>query len=295
MLTTMKAIVFLLLTFVFSWGATLLGANAGLNTQPVAAKLILTAMMAGPALAALICTFAFEQKGRRVDALGLRFKPNWWWLWAFVIVVAIAAISVGVTAVASPFGFSDPAPNYVAVVVQQLSPEKAAEVRAVPLPLIDLGLAINVLIGAFINAVILTFTEELGWRGYLYALWRPSGFWRSALATGFIWGVWHAPAIYLYGLNYEGHREIGIPIFVAYCTLLGPLMALIRDRGGSTWAAGIAHGTINALGGVTILCLANPAFPWMGIVGIGGFVALALALVGVNAARRGLAPAATGA
>jgi hypothetical protein len=61
-------------------------------------------------------------------------------------------------------------------------------------------------------------------------------------------------------------------------------------EGGATWAAGIALGTINAIGGLTVLCLSDLAFPWEGIVGIGGFAALAVALAAVALARPGLAP-----
>jgi CAAX protease family protein len=67
-------------------------------------------------------------------------------------------------------------------------------------------------------------------------------------------------------------------------------MTLIRDRAGSTWAAGIAHGTINALGGLTALMISDARFPWGGIVGIGGFVALALGVFAVALARPNLAP-----
>jgi membrane protease YdiL (CAAX protease family) len=128
---------------------------------------------------------------------------------------------------------------------------------------------------------ILTLTEELGWRGYLHYLWRPAGFWRASLATGAIWGFWHAPIIYLFGLNYPTERPLGIGLFVIYCMLLAPIMTLVRDRAGTVWAAGLAHGTINAVAGLTIVSLSNPAFPWNGMVGIGGFIALALAVAAI--------------
>ena len=126
------------------------------------------------------------------------------------------------------------------------------------------------------NGVVLTFSEELGWRGYLHNLWRGAGFWRASLGTGAIWGLWHAPAILLFGLNYPDDRGVGIGLFVAFCMLMSPILTFIRDRGASVWAAGIFHGTFNALGGLTLLTLSNPTFPWNGVVGIGGFAALAV-------------------
>jgi membrane protease YdiL (CAAX protease family) len=142
-----------------------------------------------------------------------------------------------------------------------------------------LGAAIT--INALISTVLLTFTEELGWRGYLHGLWRQAGFWKTSLAIGVVWGVWHAPAIYLFGLNYPDDRALGIGLFVAFCMLLSPMLTLVRDRGRSVWAAGLFHGTFNAVGPLTLGMISNPTFPWNGIVGIGGFVALALG-VGVT-------------
>lgn len=286
MSTTNKAIAFLLLTFAFSWSVAGLGWSAGLAHDRLSAVAVLALTMAGPAIAAIVCAFAFD-KGSRVEALGLTFRPNWWWLGAFLIPFALAVASVALTIVLSGRHFVDPAEGVFASMVGHAAPERIAQARALPM---DLIIAVQVVVGAALNAVILTFTEELGWRGYLHHLWRRFGFWRASLATGVVWGVWHAPAIYFFGLNYPDNRVIGIPIFIVFCTLLAPLMTLIRDRGGSTWAAGIAHGTINAMGGLTAICLSQPEFPWVGIVGIGGLAALALALLGVIAARPGLAP-----
>jgi membrane protease YdiL (CAAX protease family) len=287
MSTTAKSIVFLAVTFAFSWGVCLLGAAAHLTQHPLAIFCIEVAMMAGPAVGALVCTFAFE-RGRRIDALGLHFKPNIWWLYAWLIPLTICAAALFITVLAG-HRFVDPAQGLIAM-AQGKAPAAQIEKLRQLAPVLDPLLVVQILIGTAVNAVAITFTEELGWRGYLHFLWRPSGFWRASLATGLIWGVWHAPAIYLYGLNYADNRLIGIPIFILFCTLLAPVMTLIRDRAGATWATGLAHGTINAMAGIVALCLANPAFPWNGLLGIGGFVALAAALTAVALTRPGLAP-----
>jgi hypothetical protein len=70
-------------------------------------------------------------------------------------------------------------------------------------------------------------------------------------------------------------------------------MTLVRDRAGSVWAAGLLHGTINAVGGITLGVLSAPAFPWNGIVGIGGFVALVIGVLLVVLLKQKEAPAAT--
>ena len=293
MSTTHKAMVFLVLTFLISWGVTIGASMLQLQRNPIAAFVTLVVMMAGPAIAAFICAMLFE-KGRRVDALGLRFTVNIWWLWAWLIPFALAGLSVAATLLFGGRHLVDPAQQAIAMSEGHLPAEKMAQLRALA-PVLDLIIPVQILIGSVINAVALTFTEELGWRGYLHDLWRRFGFWRTALATGFIWGVWHAPAIYLFGLNYPDNRLVGIPIFIVFCMLTAPIMTLIRDRGRATWAAGIAHGTINALGGVTAIVISDASFPWAGMVGIGGFVALALGVFAVALARPNLAPKAAAA
>lgn len=267
---TMKSIVFLGLTFAASWSVTILGWRLGAANNPLAAWATLTGMMAGPAIAAVICAIAFE-KGRRVEALGLRFRPNLWWLIAYLAPIALSALAFGATLLFSDRTVGDLSANVLAAAEQ--AGQDVSQLR--DLPLVPIVLAQALLVGALINSVAVTFTEELGWRGYLYDLWRPSGFWRTSLATGAIWGVWHAPAIYLFGLNYPTERPLGIGIFTIYCILLAPLVTFVRERAGSVWAAGIFHGTFNAVAGLTLAWLADASFPWNGIVGIGGFIALA--------------------
>lgn len=285
---TNKSITFLALTFAISWGVTFGAHYSGLR-ETIGPMLVLVAMMAGPAIAALICAFAFE-KGRRVEALGLKFKPNLWWLWAWAIPLALAALSLVITLLLSGKGYVDPGQAAAAA-----AEAAGQDLSQVPPFLISTTfiVAMSAILGALINAPILTFTEELGWRGYLHNLWRPAGFWRASLATGAIWGLWHMPAILLYGLNYPTQPVMGVGMFIVWCALLSPIMTLIRDRGGSVWAAGIAHGTINAVAGLTILTIQEPEFPWTGFVGIGGFIALAVGVVLVwLAQRRSLAPGA---
>ncbi len=272
MSTTTKSIIFLALAFAISW-AIVIGAHlAGLSQNAQFAVPILAAMMTGPAIAALICTFAFE-KGRRVEALGLHFKPNLWWLLAWIIPIALAALSVAATILLSDRTYVD-----IGAASRAAAEAQRQDLSQVPAVVLSTGFIVGmgVVLGALINMPILTFTEELGWRGYLHGLWRPSGFWRASLGTGLVWGVWHAPAIFFFGLNYPDDRVVGLGLFVIFCMLLSPIMTLVRDRGGSVWAAGLFHGTFNAVGGLTIAAISNPAFPWNGIVGIGGFIALAL-------------------
>ncbi len=276
MTTANKAIVFLVIAFAITWAIVGAGWTMGWHNTQQTAVATLAASMFGPSIAALICAVSFE-KGRRKEALGLFFKPSLWWLWAWLIALAIAFGASLVTVVAGQAQFVDIGANYLEA-SRAAAPQYAEQIdQAAQIPGLSwIIVAQAAILGALINTPILLLSEELGWRGYLYDLWRRFGFLRYTLATGVIWGLWHAPAIYLFGLNYPDHRLIGIPIFVVFCVLFSFPFTLVRDRGKSLLPAAILHGTGNAVGGVAALGLSQADFPWSGVVGIGGFAMLAL-------------------
>ncbi|MGE0742075.1 MAG: lysostaphin resistance A-like protein [Hyphomonadaceae bacterium] len=290
MTTRTKSIIFLALAYAVTWAIVIGARGAGLHeAPPQIAVAVLAVSMVGPTIAALICALAFE-KGRRVEALGLRFKVNWWWLMAWLFPIAIAAASVALTLLLSDRTYVD-----VGAAQAQGVAAQGQDISQIPPLLLSTAFLVtmSISVGALINTVILTFTEELGWRGYLHYLWRPAGFWRASLGTGLVWGFWHAPAIYLFGHNYPDNRLLGVGLFVLFCLLLSPIIALVRERAGSVWAAGIFHGTFNAVGGLTLAAVSMPTFPWNGIVGLGGFIALAAGVLVVFLLQRGApAPAA---
>ncbi|MBY0564305.1 MAG: CPBP family intramembrane metalloprotease [Hyphomonadaceae bacterium] len=275
MSTTGKAIIFLALAFALTWAIVGGGWIMGWHNVQQSAVYTLAASMFGPSIAAVTCALVFE-KGRRREALGLFFKPNLWWLWAWIIALVIAFGASLVTVAAGQAQFVDIASNYLAQARAAVPEQGAAIDQAAQIPgLTWIIVAQAALLGALINTPVLLLSEELGWRGYLYDLWRRFGFLKYTLATGVIWGLWHAPAIYLFGLNYPDHRLIGIPLFVLYCALLSFPFTLVRDRGSKSLVpAAILHGTLNAVGGVAALGLSQAVFPWSGVVGVGGFVVL---------------------
>lgn len=277
-----KSLLFIAVTFAVSWAIVIGGWAAGLHENQQLAVLVIALSMFGPAVAAITCAVLFE-KGRRVEALGLRAKINWWWLLAWLIPIALAALAVGLTLMFSANSF---VPLGKAVIAAAPAEQAASLNQLGPDALGAIVLAQALLIGPLINTLILTFSEELGWRGYLWDLWNKIGFWRASLATGAIWGVWHAPAILLFGHNYPHDRLIGAPLFVLFCVLLSPIISHLRAKGGSVWVAGVFHGTFNAVAGLTVISLSAPAFPWNGMVGIGGFLALAAGLGLVALTRR---------
>lgn len=291
MSTTAKSIIFLAIAYAITWSVVGVGWSMGLHENAQMALVVLAASMVGPTIAALICAFALE-KGGRVQALGLGGRWTFWWFAAWATPIALAVGSVAFTVLLSDRTYVDIGAAVTATAEAQGQDLSQAPAFMFSTPFI-VGMA--VVVGALVNWLILTFTEELGWRGYLHHLWRPAGFWRASLGTGAVWGLWHAPAIYFFGLNYPGDRVAGIGLFVLFCMLLSPIMTFIRDRTNSVWSAGLFHGTFNALGGLTIAAISNPAFPWNGIVGIGGFLALGVGVAIVALLMRKPASSAVGA
>lgn len=278
MSTTNKSIIFLALAYAVTWAIVITGWSMGLHEQsPQTAVILLAASMVGPTVAALICAFAFE-KGQRQRALGLTGRWSWWWLAAVIAPIAIAGLSVALTLLLSDRTYVD-----IGTASAEAAAAQGQDLSQVPPFFLSTGFIVGmaIIVGGLINWLILTFTEELGWRGYLHHLWRPAGFWRASLGTGVVWGFWHAPMIYLIGHNYPDPKDrlLGVGLFVVFCVLLSPLLTLIRDRTNSVWSAGLFHGLFNAMGGLTIAAVSNPTFPWNGVVGIGGYLALAIALL----------------
>ncbi|WP_229382072.1 CPBP family intramembrane glutamic endopeptidase [Microbacterium schleiferi] len=174
-----------------------------------------------------------------------------------------------------------------------LSGYQAALAASVPagtaLPPVGILLAaqlVSIPIGAIANSVSAA-GEELGWRGWLLPSLRPLGTWPALLITGAVWGLWHSPVILL-GYNFNRPDLVGVALMVGGCVAWGILFGWLRLRSGSVWPAVLAHGSLNAVGGLVFLLIAAGAVPDMGIVGPLGIVSwVVLAVVAVILAVTG--------
>jgi membrane protease YdiL (CAAX protease family) len=68
--------------------------------------------------------------------------------------------------------------------------------------------------------------------------------------------VWYAPAI-VQGLNYPGQPVLGVPMMVVFCALVGAVFSWLSLRTRSPWAPALAHGSLNASGGLPLLVLGD--------------------------------------
>ncbi len=235
MSNTRKSIVFLVLTFAISLSAVALAWQQGMremigNTSPPP---VFQLSIFGPGIAAIICTLAFE-RGQRQKALGLRLIPNRWWLVALLLPVVFGGLYVCVNLVAagkSPFDATGWAEAYRAMANSDIA-------RTFP----NLPTAIVVMI------MVNTVAEELGWRGYLHHLWRPSGFLPAVLVPGIVQGVWHWPLAVLFGIGFTGNALADMALYPVFTAVIGVYHTLFRDRGASVIAAGIFHGAFNIVG-----------------------------------------------
>ncbi|WP_019960526.1 CPBP family intramembrane glutamic endopeptidase [Woodsholea maritima] len=273
----MKIALFLLISFAWSWTVFgLFHQSGGLEGQSALAMPIMFVAMLGPALGAILCTLVFD-RARWGTALGFsgfgRSRVLIWIVLAWVMAIVLVAGSIALTGGLAPGGFQDPVASFVAQ-LQALAPDEPLPMDPALLLALQLGLGLPIGIAA--NTVLLTISEELGWRGWLQPRLMGLGFWPMCLVTGVIWGLWHAPII-LMGYNFPGLGVGGVGAMIVFTVMTTPYVALAAERGG-VWAAGAFHGAINALAGLSVLFLASTDWPWNGLLGIGGFGVMAVGL-----------------
>lgn len=277
---TKPVLTFCSLAFALSWGLFFsllpLGVFKTASTFAIGAALF----MLGPAIAALICARIFD-KGHMLKTLALKPKWNHWMVFAWAIPLLICLSALCLSLLGKDI-------HLVSLREGLLSSGALPPSTILPANMDIILLLQAVLLGAAINGVLLI-SEELGWRGFLWSKLIAHGFWKTALFTGVVWGVWHAPLIYM-GHNYPGLPIIGIFLMVGFTLLISPIIGYVRLKNGSVWAASLFHGTLNAVASLTILALARTDAPlplaWKGIMGLGGVMALALACLWVYLSLR---------
>lgn len=218
---------------------------------------VATATMMTPAIAALAVVFFVERPQQKAWTLGLRpLRPVrrllvFSALGIFVaIALVLAALPVGALLGVYPADFT----TFSAF--QQVLDEQAGAAGAAGTP-IPTGALVAVQIAmlpltAFINLVP-ALGEELGWRGWLLPKLMPLGTLPALLASGVIWGLWHAPLILL-GYNYpDAPGWLGVAAMVGMCVLVGAVFGWLRLRSGSVWPAALAHAAFNGAGGTYLL------------------------------------------
>lgn len=143
-------------------------------------------------------------------------------------------------------------------------------------------LPIFIIVGLFSGMTInmlFALGEEIMWRGYLFEKLKHLGFLKANIVIGVFWGLWHAPAIVLFGHN--NHSDINpfiaVIMMVLFCISLSCPMSYYYLRGRKTIMVPAAfHGTINAFAPIFILFFNKKDFTVWGPTGIVGIMVLGM-------------------
>jgi len=229
-----------------------------------------------PGLSVLVVTTFITHEP--LAATGLkRLGIRRYYLWAWLLPILLTLLSAVLTWLlgAGKLDLSFPLIRQSLDQALAQAPE-AARAQLPPVPVIA---AIQVAFALFLAPLINVFFalgEELGWRGYLLPKLLPLGQGPALLLSGAIWGVWHAPVIVM-GHNYPGHPVLGPFLMIGFCLLMGVILGWLWLASGSVWAPALAHGTLNALGGLSLLVLTDMDFA------IGGPVSSLIGWIGIAA------------
>jgi len=279
-----KILIFLAICFGISYLAAGIFYLCGKDYQSIWGLLLGIVYMFFPLLSVLLTQKITGEK--LFSDIGISFRLNkWWWLGWLVIIPVPILLSLPVSALFPGVSISTEG---------DALKQTMDTLQSQGMPMGPWGVGFVTLLSGFVAGLtvnaVLAFGEESAWRGFLHRLLKGQGFWKECLIIGVIWGVWHAPII-LMGHNYPEHPVAGVFMMVAFCVLLTPLMVFIREKSGSVIMAAIAHGTVNALGGLPIMYLAGYHDLLSGFTGLAGFIVLALADVALLLFRKENKPA----
>jgi len=138
----------------------------------------------------------------------------------------------------------------------------------------------TVILGPFL-ALLISFGEEYGWRGYLQSELVKMGKVRGLALLGVIWGLWHAPVIAM-GHNYPGYPILGILIMTLYTTGLAFFLGYVVLKSGSPWLAAFLHAVNNQAASFFLALVYSPADPVFSFgAGLYGIAVWAIVIAGL--------------
>ena len=277
-----KAIRFSIAVCLFSWAMAAVahwGFGMGADT-PVGLVLFSTVYMFFPMITALVLQAIDKEKFNHTGLVN--FKIKWSWLVAWLLPVVMVFICILINGLMPGVELTY---NAEQLISQYHVPEDQQEMvreqmGQIPAYIMIVIMVVSGLIaGVTINALA-AFGEEYGWRNYLVGALREVKFWKAALFIGIVWGLWHFPLI-LMGHNYPNEPRWGVMLMVVMCILIGIIELYFVLKTKSMIVAAIMHGTVNAVSGMAIyLTLGGNDF-LNGMVGLSGFITMALVILGI--------------
>ena len=286
-----KVLQFILLTFLISWSVALAAYLLGITYGSILSLVIIAVCyMPAPAYATLILQklvyrgaltpYGFTLKNVSLRRLLITTVGFAWFIVLGTFVVIGTLGNVFGVALFGRIDFSE------AALLQQITIFSRGAFGNLPqhfpippVAIFLLSLVQGVIAGFTVNLPF-TFGEELGWRGLLLRETQKSGFLRSNLFIGVVWGLWHAPII-AQGHNYPGHPVAGIFMMTLFTTALSFPMAYCRFKSRTILGPSALHGMFNPLGVLTALFVvgANPLFGF--VAGVAGIAVTLLLTIGI--------------
>ena len=253
-----------LITFILAAFLPMVGIGAAIHFSESIVKFLLSAVaMFIPVLAVIFTQVIFKEPVLR--GVGLSFKINRWWVIGWLLIPIIALAIVGMTLL-MPGARWTPDNETVKMALQAM-PEGFGVWGFIGVTMLS-----GLLSGVTINAVF-ALGEEIAWRGFLLNMFSGKKFWKVALCTGIIWGLWHAPII-LNGHNYPQHPVVGVFLMVVFCVLMTPILMYFRQKSGSVIVPAIMHGTFNAVAGLPLIIITPANDLLYGATGLAGMIVL---------------------
>lgn len=281
-------------------GALFWGATVAIPAAPVEQQRDLVApfqiLYATVALLAALTVQGAIAGAHVVEPLAIRLRPNRGWAAALLVPPVLAAAALALALLEPGTSLVGTADGYAARLAELAGgplPEAVAE-RARSLgrtPALAL-LAAALAPGSLLFQTMMVLPSEVAWRGFVHhAL--GGGVWRTGAITGLLWGVWSVPLIALGRGFAEAPWATGL-LQVLAGLALGPWLAWLRERTGSTVATALALAVLTRLAGLPTYLVAGgsrwvvgqPGFAFVGALVLG----LVLLRVVERAAGRAAAP-----
>jgi uncharacterized protein len=234
-------------TLTYAWDV---GLYVFRNAAPFIFPIGVAVSMLFPALGALavsrLAPPAADEEVPRLSS-SLKLGPWRYYLHVFWIVPVLYAVTYAVTWLTGVGKLDLTGRGYVmslAKVMGFTASTPGMKVLSNPI-FLPVVLAASILTAPFLNSLV-ALGEELGWRGFLWPRLAPMGFWRATVASGVIWGLWHALVVVMFGFNYPDHRLLGVIWMCGLTTVLGTWMNWLTQKTGSVIIASWVHGVFNS-------------------------------------------------
>jgi membrane protease YdiL (CAAX protease family) len=223
---------YFILTVVISWGGVLLviggisgipGTAADFDTLLVP---VVLAMLAGPSIAAIFCTWLFQGTSGLGDLLSrlLRWKVDARWY-------ALALVAAPLAVAATLLVLSSYAPVYLPGIFTTSTP------------------GLQLMLG-IVTGLAAGFFEELGWTGFATPqLRRHYSVVSTGIIIGLVWGLWHLLVVWWGSSATSGDLSMAVYLPAMLFSFLPPyrvLMTWVYERTGSVLIGMLMHAALTA-------------------------------------------------